>query len=163
VNHPRRPFRINIGFLINQPIGYAREFIFDSPLAIKHDEVVLSEITGTAEFSRMQQGVRIQANFIAKITAECFRCLEDYKQDLTAIFEEVLTFKGHPLLEEEQFVPEDGYIDLESLLIEYLLLDLPIKQICREGCKGLCAVCGQNLNNVLCKHQKLTASKKIAG
>jgi uncharacterized protein len=43
-------------------------------------------------------------------------------------------------------VPEDGNIDLEPIVYEYLLLEIPINPVCREDCKGLCDICGENLN-----------------
>ena len=41
-------------------------------------------------------------------------------------------------------------IDLEPIIEEALLLSLPMKSLCDEDCKGMCAVCGQNLNEQSC-------------
>lgn len=47
--------------------------------------------------------------------------------------------------EEQDFV--DGYnLDVDKLLFGEILLNLPGKVLCRESCKGLCSVCGNNLN-----------------
>ena len=163
MNSSHRTFRINIGFLINQPIGYARNFVFDTPIAIQHDDYVLNNIIGAAEFSRIQQGLHIQADFSALLQMTCVRCLEEYQQILHAVFEEIFTFKGHPLSEDEQEVPEDGYIDIEPLLIDYLFLEIPIKPVCKENCFGLCIICGQNLNQTFCEHQKLVVGDQLPG
>ncbi len=45
---------------------------------------------------------------------------------------------------------EDGFIDLEAVFCDELLLELPTKLLCREDCKGLCAKCGTNLNKKSC-------------
>ncbi|NCP16799.1 DUF177 domain-containing protein, partial [bacterium] len=50
-------------------------------------------------------------------------------------------------------LPEDGYIDLEPLMREYALLEVPISPVCKPDCKGLCPVCGEDLNLVNCGHQ----------
>ncbi|MDO8754775.1 MAG: DUF177 domain-containing protein, partial [Anaerolineales bacterium] len=50
-------------------------------------------------------------------------------------------------------LPEDGHIDLATLLYEYALLELPISPICKPDCEGLCAECGQNLNEKDCGHR----------
>jgi len=55
-------------------------------------------------------------------------------------------------VETELVVPDDGYINLAPLTRDYLLLELPIKPICRPDCKGLCPVCGVNLNETICEH-----------
>jgi len=43
-------------------------------------------------------------------------------------------------------------IDLEPILTEQVFLQLPIRTICGEGCRGLCPVCGTNLNRGACEH-----------
>lgn len=50
-------------------------------------------------------------------------------------------------------IPEDGNVDFAPLVREYLLLEVPIKLLCRENCRGLCPECGENLNVSLCEHQ----------
>lgn len=50
-------------------------------------------------------------------------------------------------------IPEDGNIDFGPILREYLLLEMPIKPLCKPDCKGLCTVCGENLNLTTCEHQ----------
>jgi uncharacterized protein len=41
-------------------------------------------------------------------------------------------------------------LELEDVLREQVLLAVPIKQLCRETCKGLCPQCGKNLNRETC-------------
>lgn len=41
-------------------------------------------------------------------------------------------------------------IDLAEILREFLVLEMPIRCLCSEGCKGLCSQCGQNLNVATC-------------
>jgi uncharacterized protein len=74
-------------------------------------------------------------------------------------FDQIYTFEKEPLSEEEEIVPADGYIDFEILLREYLLMEISMNPLCRSDCKGLCSVCGQNLNEKLCEHQKLETNK----
>ncbi len=50
-------------------------------------------------------------------------------------------------------VPETGLLDLEPLVREEMLLAIPINPICRLDCKGLCPICGGNLNETLCTHE----------
>lgn len=53
--------------------------------------------------------------------------------------------------EEAAQVPYDGSsVDLEPVVREQLLLALPMGAVCSEGCKGLCQVCGANLNETDC-------------
>jgi uncharacterized protein len=43
-------------------------------------------------------------------------------------------------------------IDLDPIVREQVLLALPVSVLCREDCKGLCGVCGQDLNELDCGH-----------
>ena len=45
---------------------------------------------------------------------------------------------------------QNDEIDLEQLMREQFYLALPMKPLCSDGCKGLCAVCGTNLNRSTC-------------
>lgn len=44
----------------------------------------------------------------------------------------------------------DDQIDLNELLREQFYLELPMKPLCREDCKGLCPQCGTNRNTGTC-------------
>jgi len=74
------------------------------------------------------------------------RCLSDYDQQLHTIFSELFAFNTRSMDESGLLIPEDGNIDLEPIVYEYLLLEVPINPVCREDCKGLCVFCGTNLN-----------------
>jgi uncharacterized protein len=50
-------------------------------------------------------------------------------------------------------LPEDSHIDLAPLIREFALLEIPISPICKPDCKGLCPVCGENLNETDCGHR----------
>ena len=44
-----------------------------------------------------------------------------------------------------------GYnLDVDKLLYNEILIGWPMKILCREDCKGICNMCGQNLNKGTC-------------
>jgi len=50
---------------------------------------------------------------------------------------------------------QDEFIDLEDRVIEAIIIEIPIKVLCKEDCKGLCPYCGLNLNDHpdhVCEH-----------
>jgi uncharacterized protein len=68
---------------------------------------------------------------------------DDEQAELAASFE----------LDEVDAEPFNGkVIDLDPIVREQLLLALPVTVVCREDCKGLCTVCGQDLNESDCGH-----------
>jgi uncharacterized protein len=152
VNQPRHPFRINVGFLFNQPIGYTREIPFEFPAITISNEFKFTDFNGIAAFNRTQNGLLFSGSFKAHTRLICGRCLEDFDLPLQTDFEEVYTYPDYPLSENETFIPENGFLDLEELIGDFLLLEIPINPVCKEDCKGLCKECGQDLNLASCDH-----------
>jgi uncharacterized protein len=146
VNIPRNPLRINVGFLLNQPIGYNRDIHFEFPKIVLKPDLELEYFTGVARVGRTPQGILVQGEFKGTAPSECVRCLIDFEQPLTTKFDELYAFDKRFTTDSGLLLPEDANIDLEPLVREYLLIEYPISPICRENCKGLCPVCGVNLN-----------------
>jgi uncharacterized protein len=145
LRQPRYPLRFNVGFLRNQPIGASRDIHFDFP-EIQLVDLELKNFSGVVNLSRTPQGLLAQCDFSADLAADCVRCLENFAQSLTTSFSELFAFSTKAVDESGLVVPEDGNIDLEPIVYEYLLLEIPINPVCREECKGLCEFCGVNLN-----------------
>lgn len=148
----RHPLRLNVGFLLNAAVGTSRDFEFDFEQARLGDDVLLHDFRGVAHFDRTAQGLLLQGHFHGGIDLECVRCLEPFIQFITWEHTDLYAFDRRSLSESNLLVPEDGYIDLAPLLREYTLLEVPINPICRPDCKGLCPICGQNLNQRDCSH-----------
>ena len=77
----------------------------------------------------------------------CDRCLEDAVLPLRADLKTVVTPSSS---EDESVAVQDGRIDLEQTAYDALVLEIPIKILCREDCRGLCPSCGKNLNDGEC-------------
>lgn len=153
MSNPRYPLRVNVGFLLNQPAGTSREITFDLLDFKLSPDFETTSLNGNIRITRTPQGVLGQVDFKANMPATCVRCLEDYIQSLHTNFTELFSYKSHPTIELGMVIPEDGNIDFAPLVREYLLLEVPIKLLCKEDCKGLCSVCGENLNQTTCEHQ----------
>lgn len=87
----------------------------------------------------------------------CDRCLEEFDLDLEdsgqVVFSSEEDLSAPSEGEIRRYDPAAHEIDLTEDIRDLLLLALPVKQLCREDCKGLCAGCGANLNveKCLCK------------
>jgi uncharacterized protein len=152
VPQPRHPLRLNVGFLISAQIGANRDFQFEFPAIHLNPDLDLNNLVGTARISRTPQGLLVQGEFISSINAECVRCLTEFEQQLSINFSELYAFTSRSVSESGLILPEDGNIDLEPLVREYMLIEIPISPLCKPDCKGLCLMCGENLNEVTCEH-----------
>jgi uncharacterized protein len=154
VTQPRHPLRINVGFLINQPIGTSRDIHFDFPSLNLPPDFEAIDFSGVVRVNRTQQGLLLQGNFKAKKVEPCVRCLADFLQPLQATFDELYAFSYRTLGESdaELILPEDANVELEPLVREILLVEVPISPVCKPDCKGLCPECGADLNTAPCEH-----------
>lgn len=152
MSNQRYPLRINVGFLLNQPAGTFREIHFEFPKIILGSDLKLKDLNGRVKLSRTPQGILAEGDFTGSSLANCVRCLTDFDLKLSATFQELYSYEKHPTTEEGMVIPEDGNIDFEPVLREYLLLAVPIKVLCMPDCKGLCITCGANLNLTTCGH-----------
>ncbi len=156
------PLRLNVGFIVHQSIGYLRDFPFDLPSVHLHPDPVLKNLTGTVRVSRTPQGLLMQAKMHAAIEVECVRCLDAIEQHLDTDFSELYAFTPRSTTESNLILPEDGYINLEPILREYMLLEVPISPLCRQDCQGLCPVCGENRNRTQCNHNTASEDQRLS-
>lgn len=83
-----------------------------------------------------------------RIKGECARCLDIAFADVNY----PLSAKFSLCPDEDEFVYKGGKVDLHKCIDEAILLSLPTVMYCKEDCKGLCPVCGANLNKRDCGH-----------
>jgi uncharacterized protein len=88
------------------------------------------------------------------LESPCARCLEPARVSLDA--QVAVTFV--PADDDEDVGDDEGdvvgfagnEIRLDDEVRDEILLAIPLQTVCREGCLGLCAVCGGNRNQVPC-------------
>jgi uncharacterized protein len=108
----------------------------------------------------------------------CSRCLDPYRFPIDAAFDQRYLPSSQATTEAEREIEEndletsyysEDQIDLNELMREQFYLALPMKPLCLEGCKGLCAQCGTNLNTGTCdcapvwEDARLAALKALKG
>lgn len=161
MSDPHSPLRLNVGFIVAQSAGYSRDFAVEIPQVRLPPDLVLTNLAGDVRVSRTPQGLLFQANIQADTGLECVRCLETFSTTLHTNFTELYAFTRRNVTESGLLVPEDGHIDLEPLLREYMILEMPISPLCRPDCQGLCPVCGENRNIVTCNHEDEPADPRL--
>lgn len=152
MSQPRYPLRINVGFLISQPIGTSRDIHFDFPSLSLSPDFETSDFSGVVRINRTPQGLLFEGNFGAKKEEQCVRCLTNFWLPLHVEFDELYAFSERTVSESELILPEDANVNLEPLVRECLLLEVPISPVCKPDCKGLCSECGADWNLALCEH-----------
>lgn len=89
----------------------------------------------------------------------CGKCLEEFSRTVDVNMDIRLTPKAEiPQMSELELRDEDmdvyyyegDEIDLDPFIYEEVLLNMPLRPLCKEECQGLCAICGKNKNLETC-------------
>jgi len=145
-----KTLKINVGFIIHESVGFSHEFQFDIEEVGFLKEFIATDLQGSIKFDRTQKGLIAEANFSAEVITECVRCLDTFSQKIEVTFTELFAFSEKNMTEEELLVPESGYIELEPMIRDFLLLNIPSNSVCKEDCEGLCLICGKNKKKEQC-------------
>jgi uncharacterized protein len=98
------------------------------------------------DVSRTSSGYALRLRFATELTGPCVRCLEPAATELEIDAREV---DQPPSRDDELRSPyvADGNLDVGRWANDALVLALPSQPLCRPDCAGLCAVCGESLND----------------
>lgn len=104
----------------------------------------------------------VKAQATAKVKLLCDRCLEEFKCPIQAdIYQR---YSSDPNEDDEEIYPITGFeIDLEDVITEAVVLNVPMKWLHDEDCKGICKVCGVNLNKHSCHCDDANIDPRLEG
>lgn len=108
----------------------------DEPVTIRGEIFLIgdhsAQITGEISFS---------------LSGECTRCLKSAKRSYLVDFDEVAGEEdGYPVVNDK--------VDLAKIADDAVIMNMPVKFLCKDDCKGICPDCGADLNNERCKCEK---------
>ena len=145
------PFRIHVADLLRRP-GAARSAQVTAPvLELRGPGAEIPaeapvEIDATLE--RVSEGIVVRGLVRAGWEAACSRCLAPVAGAIAVHADEL--YERHPLAGETYLLDVD-VVDLEPLVRDAVLLELPSAPLCRPDCAGLCASCGADRNVSSCE------------
>ena len=132
--------------------GETREIPFDLgplPFSYGSEEISVSSLRFSGEAKDISGFIRLIGTVTGVHSAPCARCLAPVARDFSIEID--LSVVTAPTESDEDFILAEGQkIDLGSFATETVLLNLPLRLLCREDCKGLCPKCGKNLNEGEC-------------
>ena len=118
--------------------------------AVKEATPVSLAVTNVGE-----QKLSLSVSASVTVWIPCARCLEPVASRLDIQFENELSVHDHDYIE--------GYLlNVDQLIHDEALLVWPERVLCREDCKGLCSICGQNLNQGACSCKPVAADPRMA-
>jgi uncharacterized protein len=162
MGNTRNPLRINVGFILHEEAGYSHEIDFDLPQIRLGADLEVRELVGQLAIGRTSHGLLFTGDFSAQTEVGCVRCLSPFTYGLKWSLTELYAINEKSISDSGLKVPEDAQIDLQPLMREYALLEIPINPICRPDCRGLCPVCGEDRNKRDCGHRPDSGQSSFA-
>ncbi len=134
--------------------------IFDvNPEDLVEKSTFLDPVSAIVKVFRSGDKIVVRGKVETAIELKCTRCLSPYTEKINSSFdlvffpEDSVNFEEEIELKEEDLNTlyyKEGVIDIDRIIIDQINLSIPFKPLCSEDCKGLCPVCGKNLNEGPC-------------
>ena len=128
----------------------------DEPCPRDIDVVCTTPVKGRINFNNVGELLLITGHIKTDVKIECGRCLVDFTMPIEAEIEEEFrlervgdAIQALPMEEEIDIsleVVKNNILDLDEMIRQDLLVELPIQPLCKPDCGGLCPTCGENLN-----------------
>jgi uncharacterized protein len=128
--------------------------------------------TVSGKIRREGRRIKLNGSVSAQVQVECDRCLKfvafpvDSKFMLEYVTPEDYQAQHAVELTEDDldFAVFDGeVIDIDELVAEELLLAVPAHVLCKDNCKGICPVCGEDRNQLDCGCETAEVDPRWAG
>lgn len=150
---------INVGSLVEALEGEHATIHIDEKVDFHEKSLPgLTHVKAKIDIMKLEDELNITAeNFGTKINFVCSKCLKPFTHEIKIPFAERQFLFNRPAGAEDL---DDLYlvdmknttIDLTELFRQEILLHFPFIPLCSLKCKGLCHICGANLNEKNCKH-----------
>lgn len=147
--------RIRLDDVRREPFSWAETVELPAGSLGREELVGLSPIAWRGRIAFVDPGFHLQARARYEQSLRCDRCLGEYREpvewelELLVLEQSEETAAGERELSEEDLgvaYADGGVLDTRPLLVEQVQLNVPMRPLCREDCRGLCPVCGANRN-----------------
>lgn len=118
----------------------------------------IEKVDVTCRIRKVREAVFVDGSLDTVVETDCSLCLERAHIPVSSRFHYTFMPCEGPVADEKElsaddmdveFYPEET-IDLDPVIIEQIILQIPMRIVCSESCKGLCPRCGANLNTSTC-------------
>lgn len=141
-------FVVNVSRLVRRP-GSTRQVAVAGQVELALDQVEeCGPVTADLRLEAMAGGVWVSGVASAEMVLRCNRCLDRVGFEARAPVRQVY---GEDALDDMPAIGQEGDIDLSGALHDELCLSVPLAPLCSESCRGLCPVCGADLNEGSCE------------
>jgi uncharacterized protein len=155
--------RFNVSHLVKAPIGVRDVVHLDIGAVTLGDDLDLHYLRGDITLTRTSNGLLAEGTLGLALEGECVCCLASFSLPLTLQLDDLVYAlpQASPKVSEYR-ISEHGWIDMAPAMREQVLLNIPIRMLCRPDCRGLCSRCGQDLNHDTCDCEEESIDSRLA-
>ena len=148
---------INLDFELDIEEGSTDDYVFEN--APKVQARIFEKARGRDE---NESYVALNIKVTGTFSSVCGRCAKELTKDLCVDAEFGVTRKLSEDSDEYVEAPE-GLLDVGELARTLFYLELPQRVLCKDDCRGLCPVCGTDLNLSTCSCKQVKKGKGLEG
>jgi uncharacterized protein len=134
----------------------------DNEALLEGNSFFKKDVSYSITLVREMDKIKVSGGISTELSVRCMKCLEYFDFVINSKFDTILyplglvDFSFSSLKDEEMeyIFYSNGKIDIERLILEQVNLNIPYKTTCSRDCKGICPMCGTNLNYEQCKCDK---------
>jgi uncharacterized protein len=156
------PFEVALGDLRGARAVVRRGILADALVAEVDSRVPAgSEAIADVTLDAFDGGVAVTGQVSGTWEGECRRCLCSLDGELRAEVREIFRRGGGD--QEGTYAMAEDHVNLREMVLDALFVSLPLLPLCREDCRGICAVCGTDLNVAPCQCQEVRVDPRWSG
>lgn len=161
----RGHLRVPVQHLTEEPLRLEMQ----CPASAVGLEGFLGDIEVVADIRRIGQRALLHCTVRGVAASVCDRCAEPFDGTFTAEYEQWYAFDAHGVPDEDDsqeavvISGDEREVVIDEDVRENMLIAMPMKRLCREDCRGLCATCGHNRNLEPCACEEESDNPLWAG
>ncbi len=150
--------KYNVAQLLKEPMGSTRSYVVTEAFAGWGS--VADRIEGLLTVLKTHQGVLVRLNLDVWFSSLCSRCNGEFPRSSQLFIEEEFFPTTDPQTGHRLSHPDDpdalqiddhNILDVSEVVRQTVIADQPMKPLCHPDCRGLCQICGTNLNANECR------------
>lgn len=143
----RSPMKVDVNRFLNSP-GRSERRRWVMPVMARMPLAGVEEATVDILLEGCDDGIRIKGTVATYVEVSCYRCLEGWRSEKLIRLDRTV----RRLPDGDGYIlAEDGWMELDGIVVDEVVLSLPTAPLCDEDCRGICSGCGIHLNAGACE------------
>lgn len=141
---------IAVAGLLNEEVGSIIPVQLQAKDLALDDVPQFRRVSLTGQLALLEDSLLLTGTLAGELTLTCARCLKEFQFPLAVALNE--EFAAQPT--EEQWAYGKDTVNLLPMVHDLVLLAIPPKPLHDQGCRGLCDICGKDLNQQPHQHRR---------